>query len=126
MTARVVRRADAPSDELRALCRRAARGLQGPEGDRGRRRAAAHRVGQAAAAGARHDATARSAARRWQTVAAGLGGSTPTRSARDTMPVSPWMVDAIAPQPGHTVLELAAGIGDTGFLAAELIQPGGS
>ncbi len=42
------------------------------------------------------------------------------------MPVSSAMVDAIAPQPGHTVLELAAGIGDTGFLAAELIQPGGT
>ena len=43
-----------------------------------------------------------------------------------TMPVSAWMVEAIAPQPGHTVLDLAAGIGDTGFLAAELIQPGGT
>ena len=45
---------------------------------------------------------------------------------RDTMPVSAWMIDAIAPQPGHTVLELAAGPGDTGFLAAELIRPGGT
>jgi SAM-dependent methyltransferase len=44
---------------------------------------------------------------------------------RATMPVSAWMVDAIDPQAGHTVLELAAGPGDTGFLAAELIQPGG-
>jgi SAM-dependent methyltransferase len=43
-----------------------------------------------------------------------------------TMPVSAWMVDAIDPQPGHTVLELAAGTGDTGFLAAELVQPGGT
>jgi SAM-dependent methyltransferase len=42
------------------------------------------------------------------------------------MPVSAWMVDAIDPQPGHTVLELAAGIGDTGLLAAELIAPGGT
>ena len=41
------------------------------------------------------------------------------------MPVSPAMVEAIAPQPGHTILDLAAGIGDTGFLAAELIEPGG-
>ncbi|MDP2711351.1 MAG: methyltransferase domain-containing protein [Solirubrobacteraceae bacterium] len=40
-------------------------------------------------------------------------------------PVSQWMVDAIDPQPGHRVLELAAGPGDTGFLAAELIEPGG-
>jgi SAM-dependent methyltransferase len=43
-----------------------------------------------------------------------------------TMPVSTWMVEAIAPQPGHTVLDLAAGPGDTGFLAAELIEPGGT
>lgn len=41
-------------------------------------------------------------------------------------PVSQWMVDAIDPQPGHRVLELAAGPGDTGFLAAELIEPGGT
>jgi len=43
-----------------------------------------------------------------------------------TMPVSAWMIDAIRPQPGHTLLELSAGPGDTGFLAAELIQPGGT
>src|SRR3712207_671036 len=42
------------------------------------------------------------------------------------MPVSVWMVEAINPQPGHTVLELAAGLGDTGFLAAELVAPGGT
>ena len=41
------------------------------------------------------------------------------------MPVALWLVDAIAPQPGHRVLELAAGTGEVGFLAAELIQPGG-
>ena len=41
-------------------------------------------------------------------------------------PVSQWLVDAIEPQPGHRVLELAAGPGDTGFLAAELIAPGGT
>jgi SAM-dependent methyltransferase len=40
--------------------------------------------------------------------------------------VSTWLVEAIRPQPGHTVLELAAGPGDTGFLAAELIRPGGT
>ena len=40
-------------------------------------------------------------------------------------PLSQWMVEAIAPQPGHRVLELAAGLGDTGLLAAELVQPGG-
>jgi SAM-dependent methyltransferase len=41
-------------------------------------------------------------------------------------PVSLWMVDAVAPQPGQTVLELAAGPGETGFLAAALIRPGGT
>jgi SAM-dependent methyltransferase len=41
------------------------------------------------------------------------------------MPVSRWLVDAIEPQPGQTVLELAAGVGETGFLAAELVAPGG-
>jgi SAM-dependent methyltransferase len=44
---------------------------------------------------------------------------------RATMPVTAWMIDAIAPQPGHAVLDLAAGIGDAGFLTAELIEPGG-
>jgi SAM-dependent methyltransferase len=41
------------------------------------------------------------------------------------MPVSSWLIDAVALQPGQRVLELAAGPGDTGFLAAELIAPGG-
>ena len=41
------------------------------------------------------------------------------------LPVSHWMVDQLRPQPGQTVLELAAGRGDTGFLAAELLHPGG-
>jgi SAM-dependent methyltransferase len=42
------------------------------------------------------------------------------------MPVSAAMVDALALQPGQRVLELAAGPGDTGFMAAELVQPGGT
>jgi SAM-dependent methyltransferase len=40
-------------------------------------------------------------------------------------PVSDWMIDAVDPQPGQRVLELAAGIGETGFLAAELVAPVG-
>jgi ubiquinone/menaquinone biosynthesis C-methylase UbiE len=43
----------------------------------------------------------------------------------EAMPVSQWLVEAIEPQPGQRVLELAAGVGETGFLAAELIAPGG-
>ncbi len=42
-----------------------------------------------------------------------------------TLAVSHWLVNAIHPQPGQHLLELAAGIGETGFLAAELIEPGG-
>jgi SAM-dependent methyltransferase len=44
---------------------------------------------------------------------------------RSALPVSRWLIDAARLQPGHTVLELAAGPGDTGLLAAELVQPGG-
>lgn len=40
-------------------------------------------------------------------------------------PVSHWMLDAVAPQPGERVLELAAGLGETGLLAAELVAPMG-
>jgi SAM-dependent methyltransferase len=42
------------------------------------------------------------------------------------MPVTTWMIEAARLQPGHAVLELAAGPGDVGFLALELIQPGGT
>jgi SAM-dependent methyltransferase len=40
-------------------------------------------------------------------------------------PVSHWMIDELRLQPGQTVLELAAGPGETGFLAAEVVRPGG-
>jgi SAM-dependent methyltransferase len=42
------------------------------------------------------------------------------------MRVSVWMVEHVNLQPGQTVLDLAAGPGDTGFLAAELVKPGGT
>lgn len=42
-----------------------------------------------------------------------------------TAPVSRWLVDAIGPQPGERVLELAAGPGETGFIAAQRIGPEG-
>jgi SAM-dependent methyltransferase len=42
------------------------------------------------------------------------------------LPLAHAMVDALAPQPGQRVLELAAGRGDVGFLAAELLVPGGT
>jgi len=61
---------------------------------------------------------------RWERAAAGWRARN-ERFQRAAMPVSRWLVDAIAPQPGQRVLELAAGVGETGFLAAELISPGG-
>src|SRR5437763_17133336 len=39
--------------------------------------------------------------------------------------VSEEMLKAIAPEPGQTILELAAGTGETGFAAARAIGPGG-
>jgi ubiquinone/menaquinone biosynthesis C-methylase UbiE len=39
--------------------------------------------------------------------------------------VSEWLVDALDPKPGQTILELAAGTGETGFLAAARIGDGG-
>jgi len=62
---------------------------------------------------------------RWTATAQGWGKRA-DQLRRATMPVSSWMVDAVGPQPGDTLLELAAGPGDTGFLAAELILPGGT
>lgn len=40
-------------------------------------------------------------------------------------PVREWMLRELAPQAGDAVLELAAGVGDTGFEAARLAGPGG-
>lgn len=36
-----------------------------------------------------------------------------------TREVSEWLVDRLDPQPGQTILDLAAGTGETGFLAAQ-------
>jgi SAM-dependent methyltransferase len=60
----------------------------------------------------------------WEEAAAGWVRS--QEAIRDFgAPVSHWMVDAVAPQPGQRVLELAAGLGETGLLAAELVAPVG-
>jgi len=39
--------------------------------------------------------------------------------------VSERLVELLAPRPGQTIVDLAAGPGDTGFLAAPLVRPGG-
>jgi ubiquinone/menaquinone biosynthesis C-methylase UbiE len=44
---------------------------------------------------------------------------------RKSAPVSQWLVDAIDPQPGERVLELAAGPGETGFMIAQRLGPKG-
>jgi SAM-dependent methyltransferase len=60
----------------------------------------------------------------WEEAAAGWVRS--QEAIRDFgAPVSHWMIDAVAPQPGQRVLELAAGLGETGLLAAELVAPVG-
>lgn len=38
---------------------------------------------------------------------------------------SDWLVDAIRPEPGQVVLDVAAGPGETGFLVAEAVGPAG-
>src|SRR3954447_2137691 len=61
---------------------------------------------------------------RWEAAAAGWAREREAFQ-RDAMPVSQWMLDAAHLQPGHTVLELAAGPGDTGPMAGELVAPAG-
>jgi ubiquinone/menaquinone biosynthesis C-methylase UbiE len=62
---------------------------------------------------------------RWERTASGWGRR--AEHIRDFgMPVSSWMIEHAGLQPGQRVLELAAGPGETGLLAAELIRPGGT
>ena len=62
---------------------------------------------------------------RWDRVAAGW--SRQADSIQEFgMRVSVWMIEQLGLQPGHRVLDLACGPGDTGFLAAELVKPGGT
>ena len=58
----------------------------------------------------------------WET-AAGPWGRLADRVREWGMPVSQAMIDALQLKPGDRVLELAAGPGDTGLMAAELIRP---
>jgi SAM-dependent methyltransferase len=75
--------------------------------------------------GAPNPAEYRQASRdRWSRGAAGWSAQA-DRLRTWSMPVAQWLIEAIRPQPGQTVLELAAGPGDTGLLAAELVAPGG-
>jgi SAM-dependent methyltransferase len=60
----------------------------------------------------------------WERSAEGWGSESAALQTL-TAPVSQWMLEEVHLQPGQTILELAAGPGETGFLAAELVQPGG-
>lgn len=40
-------------------------------------------------------------------------------------PVSEWLVERLDPRPGQTILDLAAGLGETGFLAARRVGEAG-
>lgn len=60
----------------------------------------------------------------WDEAAKGWGRQA-DRTHAVALPVSQWMIAHTQPQPGQVVLELAAGPGDTGFMAARLIEPGG-
>ncbi len=73
------------------------------------------------------DPSERRAAQRqsWERAAAGWGQRAQTMREMG-MPVSSWMIERLALVPGRRVLELAAGPGDTGFLAAPLVAPGGT
>jgi ubiquinone/menaquinone biosynthesis C-methylase UbiE len=61
---------------------------------------------------------------RWQRGAAGWGRRADAIQ-EFGMPVSVWMIEQLDLQPGQHVVELACGPGDTGFLAAEQVRPGG-
>jgi len=70
------------------------------------------------------DAFREDARRRWEGAAPGWEERREAFQ-RAAEPVSMWMVDHLGAQPGHYVVELAAGVGDTGLLAAEVVRPGG-
>ena len=61
----------------------------------------------------------------WDEAAKGWGRQA-DRIQSAALPISEWMIAHTSPRPGEQVLELAAGPGDTGFIAARLIEPGGT
>jgi SAM-dependent methyltransferase len=61
----------------------------------------------------------------WQTAAGGWGRQSAVFGEQNA-PVARWMIEAAELAPGQRVLDLAAGPGEVGFLAAPLIEPGGT
>lgn len=62
--------------------------------------------------------------RNWQSAAAGWEREREAVQAA-LGPLTDWMIERLAPAPGQTLLELGAGTGETGLLAARLVEPGG-
>ena len=60
----------------------------------------------------------------WEAMAAGWERAR-ERIEQTAAPVREWLLRELDPQPGDTVLELAAGPGETGFAAAALLGPEG-
>ncbi len=71
------------------------------------------------------DAQRAESADRWEAASSGWErNNTALRSF--AAPVSAWLIQAANLQPGQRVLELAAGVAETGLMAAEVVSPGGS
>jgi ubiquinone/menaquinone biosynthesis C-methylase UbiE len=62
--------------------------------------------------------------RQWSTVAP-VWEASRERLFENVRSVSEWLVDHVRPQAGQTILELTAGPGETGFLAASRLGPSG-
>ncbi len=71
-----------------------------------------------------HEAFRAESRERWEAATPGWVARADAFAAA-TQPVTHWLVDAVDPQPGETVLELAGGLGDTGLLAAQRVGPRG-
>jgi SAM-dependent methyltransferase len=69
---------------------------------------------------AQHETARQQSRATWNAVAAGWY-SEREELWKTSRPVSEWMVRRLDPQPGDTILELAAGLGDTGFMAAPMV-----
>jgi SAM-dependent methyltransferase len=62
--------------------------------------------------------------RNWQTAAAGWEREQQVVQAA-LGPLTDWMIDRLAPEPGQTFVELGAGTAETGLIAAQLVAPRG-
>ena len=72
----------------------------------------------------RHEAARQQSRAAWGAVASGWYAQR-EEIWKASRPVTQWMVRKLDPQPGDTVLELAAGLADTGLMAARLVGEAG-